>query len=101
MVQSYKKEQSSQSLDLVCGRASGCQWRPVGPDIPEYAFPRGCSPHPSAAGLSGMRPSGTRWIFPVVLLCRHGRGGGLVARLRWQRRDACYSRCGWGGGGSW
>jgi hypothetical protein len=101
MVQSYKKEQSSQSLDLVCGRASGCQWRAVGPDIPEYAFPRGCSPHPSAAGLSGMRPSGTRWIFPVVLLCRHGRGGGLVARLRWQRRDACYSRCGWGGGGSW
>jgi hypothetical protein len=38
----------------VCGRVSGCQWRPIGPDIPEHAFPRGCSPHSSAAGLSGM-----------------------------------------------
>jgi hypothetical protein len=57
---------------------SSCRWRPVGPDIPEHAFPRGCSSHPSAAGLSGMRPSGTRWTTEnmVVLRCRHGRGGG-------------------------
>jgi hypothetical protein len=35
----------------VHGCVSSCQWRPVWPDIPEHAFPRGCSPHPSAAGL--------------------------------------------------
>jgi hypothetical protein len=42
---------------------SSCQWRPVGPDIPEHAFARGTSPHPSAAGLSRMRPSGTRFML--------------------------------------
>jgi hypothetical protein len=39
----------------VCGRASGCQWRPIGPDIPEHAFPRGRSPHPSADRVRGDR----------------------------------------------